>query len=135
MKIQKMKHSTIDIRIRLAETDPYGIAHHSNYFTWFEEGRFDYFEKNTYEVSDMKNNSDVVYCNLSIKCKFLKSVGFKDEIQVKTYMSQPSIYARYLFQQEIINKKTGEKVAECNSTMAGLSRKNWEIITLPEDEN
>ena len=29
-------------RVRYAETDQMGVAHHSNYFVWFEAGRSDY---------------------------------------------------------------------------------------------
>lgn len=31
-----------DIRVRFAETDAQGIAHHSNYVVWFEEARVAY---------------------------------------------------------------------------------------------
>ena len=33
------KSRTYSFRVRYAETDQMGIAHHSNYFVWFEEGR------------------------------------------------------------------------------------------------
>lgn len=29
----------VTFRVRYAETDQMGIAHHSNYFVWFEMGR------------------------------------------------------------------------------------------------
>ena len=32
------KSRTYSFRVRYAETDQMGIAHHSNYFVWFEEG-------------------------------------------------------------------------------------------------
>ncbi len=31
-----------EFRVRYAETDAMGIAHHSNYFVWFEAGRTEY---------------------------------------------------------------------------------------------
>lgn len=33
---------TTELRVRYAETDAMGIAHHSNYFVWFEVGRTEY---------------------------------------------------------------------------------------------
>lgn len=33
---------TYHFRVRYAETDQMGIAHHSKYFVWFEEGRSNY---------------------------------------------------------------------------------------------
>ena len=34
-----------DIRVRFAETDAQGIAHHSNYVVWFEEARVAYLAR------------------------------------------------------------------------------------------
>src|ERR671934_673389 len=35
----------IDVRVRFAETDAQGIAHHSNYLVWFELTRVAYLEE------------------------------------------------------------------------------------------
>lgn len=32
-----------ELRVRYAETDSMGVAHHTNYLVWFEVGRGDYF--------------------------------------------------------------------------------------------
>lgn len=32
-----------ELRVRYAETDSMGVAHHANYLIWFEVGRSDYF--------------------------------------------------------------------------------------------
>ena len=37
-----MENFTMKFRVRYAETDQMGIAHHSNYFVWFEAGRSEY---------------------------------------------------------------------------------------------
>ena len=31
-----------EFRVRYAETDAMGVAHHANYFIWFEAGRTEY---------------------------------------------------------------------------------------------
>ncbi len=36
------KKLSFTFRVRYAETDQMGIAHHANYFVWFEAGRSDY---------------------------------------------------------------------------------------------
>jgi acyl-CoA thioester hydrolase len=34
-----------DVKVRFAETDAQGIAHHANYFVWFEVARVEYLER------------------------------------------------------------------------------------------
>ena len=36
---------TIEIRVRFAETDAQGVAHHANYLVWFEVARVDFLER------------------------------------------------------------------------------------------
>jgi acyl-CoA thioester hydrolase len=36
---------TIDVRVRFAETDAQGIAHHAAYLVWFEVARVDYLAR------------------------------------------------------------------------------------------
>ena len=36
---------TTEIRVRFAETDAQGVAHHANYLVWFEAARVDFLER------------------------------------------------------------------------------------------
>ena len=38
-------HHETGIRVRFAETDAQGVAHHSNYLVWFEAARVDFLER------------------------------------------------------------------------------------------
>ena len=37
--------STIEVRVRYAETDRMGVVHHTCYLVWFEAGRTDYMRE------------------------------------------------------------------------------------------
>jgi acyl-CoA thioester hydrolase len=38
-------HFTVSIRVRFAETDAQGVAHHANYLVWFEVARVQFLEE------------------------------------------------------------------------------------------
>ena len=43
MTMQAKRTVESSLRVRYAETDAMGVAHHANYLVWFEVGRGDYF--------------------------------------------------------------------------------------------
>lgn len=125
-----------EIKVRLPECDPYEIAHNSNYFTWFEMGRFQYAQESGYELTDMAANDDVVYITLHTKCKFIKSCKFNDELIVKTRIRKPPVlYAKYNFEQRIINKNTGEVIAKCYTENAAVNKAQHKVILLKDDSS
>jgi acyl-CoA thioester hydrolase len=42
--MEHYQHAT-EIRVRFAETDAQGVAHHANYLVWFEAARVDFLER------------------------------------------------------------------------------------------
>jgi acyl-CoA thioester hydrolase len=42
--VEGYEHTT-EIRVRFAETDAQGVAHHANYLVWFEAARVDFLER------------------------------------------------------------------------------------------
>ncbi len=125
-----------EIKVRLTECDPYEIAHNSSYFVWFEMGRFQYAEDSGYQLPDMAANDDVVYITLHTKCKYIKSCKFNDELIVQTRIRKPPIlFAKYNFEQKIINKKTGELIAKCWTENAAVSKSRKSVLRLKEDSS
>lgn len=133
---RKMISTRVSLTVRLSECDPYGIAHHSNYFVWFEIGRFDYAKKNGYCIPSAEYCGDVAYMTLSTKCKYIKSVTFNDEIEIRTQMNlrMPILYAQFAFHQEMYNKRTGRLVAKCDTVNAAISKVEGRILLINEDK-
>ncbi len=97
---------TTEIKVRFNECDPYSIAHNSNYYIWFEIGRFDYAEENGYNIRNLMV--------LRTRCKYIRSCKFNDTLIVRTRMKNPlSVFPQCTFEQEIYNKVTGELIAKC----------------------
>ncbi|MBQ8092072.1 MAG: acyl-CoA thioesterase [Clostridia bacterium] len=78
--------------VRLTETDPYGIAHHSCYAVWAEMGL-----RALLDTSSAEKEPEII----SFDCKYLKSAMAGDEIRIIT---RPSGADGYRF--EILRDQT-----------------------------
>ena len=126
---------TTEVKVRLGECDPYGVANHANYFVWFEMGRFDYAKSSGYNLNSMAADEDVIYITLHTKCRYIKSAHFEDELLIRTRISKvPVMYARYCFEQELYDKKTGILLAKCQTENAAVDRKKQTVLKVWDDE-
>ncbi|HUG52820.1 MAG TPA: thioesterase family protein [Vicinamibacteria bacterium] len=75
--------STSTIRVRYAETDQMGIAHHAEYFAWFEVGRTDLLRQcgTTYRELEAEGVRLPV---IEAAARFLKPALYDDVIEVHT---------------------------------------------------
>ena len=72
------KTRTYSFRVRYAETDQMGIAHHSNYFVWFEEGRSNFCRDLGLPYGEWEKN-DVFMPVVEVHCRY-KSPLLYDEL-------------------------------------------------------
>lgn len=102
-----MLFSETRLTVRYAETDRMGIVHHSNYPVWFEAGRTDFIRKmgKSYtEIEDM----GILLPLIELKCNFLGTARYEDEIIVRTSLKDIS-FSRIIFFYEVFKK--GEQSA------------------------
>lgn len=83
-------------RVAYHETDAMGIAHHSNYIKFFEEGRVHWLRENKL-IGIHRPVGPFSFAVVSLDCKFLKTVRFDDplEIWVEGCMDKARIRFRY----------------------------------------
>lgn len=111
----RLGKTSLLITVRFSECDPYHIAHHSNFFNWFEMARLHFMKQNSHVIENFKNNQYTRYITLKTKCKFINSVRYEDEIKINTKMKLLDVPNQHSFSQEMINAKTGEKLAKCEA--------------------
>ena len=97
------------LRVRYAETDAMGIAHHASYVVWFEAGRTDYIRQRGKSYADLEAEGfRLVVAELG--ARFLAPAVFDEEVVVRTRLK--SLRSRTLtFAYEVLRKTTGEKLA------------------------
>lgn len=127
---------TTEVKVRLVECDPYGVANHANYFVWFELGRFDYAKSMGYALTSLAADEEVIYITLRTKCKYIKSAHFEDELLIRTRLSRiPIMYAKYCFEQELYDKRTGNLLAKCQTENAAVDKDKQSILKIWDDES
>lgn len=75
------------IRVRFAETDKMGVAHHSSYVAWLEVGRVEWLRQRGVLYTDMES-SGVSLAVSALSIQYRASALFDDELIVNTQMSE-----------------------------------------------
>lgn len=122
------KH-TISIQMRFNDIDMLGHLNNSMYFAYFDTGKSEYFGA----VCGVKNYHDrlnVVIAN--VNCDFIAPVYYKENIVVKTQITQIHNKSFNLL-QAIVNQDTGEIKAMCRTVMVGFSPDKGTSVPLSEE--
>ena len=111
---------------RHADFDEYGIAHHSKYFCWFEEARYECFE----QFGEAFNNLYTLYkFPLSdAKVKYLRPVADTRELCVKVSIELPIKVAVLKIGYRLVEKTTGILLAK-GYTNHVFTNKRLELLT------
>ena len=82
-------HSRSKVIVRYAETDQMGIAHHSNYAIWYEQGRTDFIKMFGITYSDMEK-AGIMLPLRNLSCHFTLPARYEDELIVRTWCTSIS---------------------------------------------
>ena len=89
-----MLQTKIDIRVRYAETDMMGFAHHGNYAAWFELARVRMMDEFGYPYREMESDGFHLPV-LEMHTRFQRPVTFDDTVTVEaTLREKPSARVR-----------------------------------------
>ena len=90
------------VRVRYAETDQMGVAHHSNHLIWFEAGRVDYCRALGFEYKQMEIEDDSFIVVAEASCRYKRPARFDDILIVRTSVTE-SQRRTIRFAYEILN--------------------------------
>jgi len=74
-------------RVRYKETDQMGIAHHSNYFVWFEIGRTDLCRETGIPYSEIERRGYLLVVT-EIGCRFRTPFRYDEEVLIRTSVGE-----------------------------------------------
>ena len=109
--------------IEFYDLDPMQIVWHGNYINFFELGRHSLLEKIGYGYNEMKD-SGYAFPVVDISVKYLKSLKYKDRIQIKAILMEYENCLRIKY--EIYNSENGETITRGLSTQMAYNIKNNE---------
>ncbi|MCC6826587.1 MAG: acyl-CoA thioesterase [Acidobacteria bacterium] len=91
-------HET-EIRVRYAETDQMGIAHHSNYLIWFEAGRSDLCRARGFSYKEMEESDDALLVVAEAYVRYKLPAFYEDLLTIRVRVSEVrSRSVRFLYQ-------------------------------------
>lgn len=123
-----MRRGTIQIRVRYAESDPMGIAHHSAYAPWFEMGRTELLRDDGVSYADLEQRAGVFLAVVSIEIRFKKPARYDDLVDLETRLVEVS-RVKIIHEYEL--RRGREILATAKTTLACLDR-DGRLQPIPE---
>lgn len=82
-----MLESTTEIRVRYAETDQMGVAHHTSYLVWCEVGRTDLLRRLGASYAELERGGTLLIVS-EARFRFHGSARYDDTIRVRTTLAR-----------------------------------------------
>jgi acyl-CoA thioester hydrolase len=98
-----------ELRVRYAETDQMGVAHHSMYFWYFEAARTELFRETGHSYAELEKQG-IMLPLIEAQCRYIGPAYYDDELVIEcTCDAVPS--PRYRLDYVVWKKSTGEKIS------------------------
>ncbi|MDE2125911.1 MAG: acyl-CoA thioesterase [Armatimonadetes bacterium] len=75
------------LRVRYAETDQMRVAHHANYFIWFEAARSEFCRVNALNYSALEAAGYSMPV-VEARCRYMKPARYDDELVVRVIVAE-----------------------------------------------
>jgi acyl-CoA thioester hydrolase len=120
-----------EVRVRLPETDAFGIVFHGYFFTYFDVARMDYL-RNLHALDFISPTHGVTNVIVHSGADFRSPARFDDVLIVQARIRE---FGRtsFTFDFRVHHKQENRLVAEGNSVHVVLDGKSWTPISVPTD--
>jgi acyl-CoA thioester hydrolase len=116
-----------DVRVRFAETDAQGIAHHGSFVVWLEEARVAYLDAFAGGYKHIREQG-IEALTTAVHLEYHRSTGFHDVLRIWTRCTGiRGARFRYEYRVEL----DGELVAEAYTTHATVDRTTHRPTRVP----
>ena len=122
-------HET-EVRVRYAETDQMGIAHHSNYLIWFEAGRSDLCRARGFSYKEMEEKEDALMVVAESYVRYKSPAFYEDVLSIRTTISE--IRSRSIRFSYEIHRRTDDALIAEGETLHLVTDKQQKVRTIPE---
>ena len=122
--------STIDFRVRYAETDQMGVVYHANYLVWCELGRTEFIRAAGVTYAELEKQG-ILLAVSDASIRFHAGARYDDMIRVTTTL--PEVRSRMVtFDYDVTNRESGERLVTARTTLVCMGRSN-RPTALPPD--
>lgn len=121
---------TFTVRVRFAETDKMGVAHHSNYVVWLEAARVEWLRQRGMSYRDWEETGVSLVVN-SLNINYRSPVYFDDELNINVKLTEAR-KRRFLFSY-FIKKAAEELLIASATTLHTPTNSKGKAISLPDN--
>jgi acyl-CoA thioester hydrolase len=122
-------HET-EIRVRYAETDQMGIAHHSNYLIWFEAARSDLCRSRGFSYKEMETDGDSLMVVAETYCRFKSPAFYEDLLTIRVKVAEArSRSLRFVYE---VHRRTDDTLIAEGETLHVVTDRNRKVRSLPD---
>jgi acyl-CoA thioester hydrolase len=122
--------STIEFRVRYAETDQMGVVYHANYLVWCEIGRTDLIRQLGKSYAELEREG-VALAVMDASVRYHSAARYDDLIRVRTVLTD--VRSRTVtFDYRIEDATTGVRLASASTTLVSLNGEG-KLVALPDD--
>jgi acyl-CoA thioester hydrolase len=117
-----------DVRVRFAETDAQGIAHHAAFVVWLEEARIAYLDAFAGGYASIREQG-IEALTTGVSLEYRRAAAFPDVLRIWTRCTGLR-GARFRYEYRV--ERDGELVAEGYTTHATVDRETYRPTRVPE---
>ena len=120
--------SSSEVRVRFAETDAQGIAHHAAYLVWFEVARIEYLERHAGGYPALRERG-IEATTADVRVRYLAPARFDDRLRIHTRCVDVR-GARFRFEYAV--ERDGDVVADGETRHACVDARTLRPTRVPE---
>tara|TARA_B100001989_G_scaffold228494_1_gene185300 strand:- start:2225 stop:2620 length:396 start_codon:yes stop_codon:yes gene_type:complete len=124
-----MNYTTVEVRVRYAETDQMSFVHHSNYLKYFELARLEWLNFLGISYSQLEE-SGVLMPVVRASAEYIKPLFFDESFKITVSLIDPP-KATLKFQYVVVNSKN-ITVCKGETVLAFLSKKTMRPTRCPK---
>jgi len=121
--------SATELRVRYAETDQMGIAHHANYIIWCEQARTDYMRDRGVSYRDLEEGG-LLLSVVDVRIRYRAMARYDDLLRVSCWVREIAT-RRAIFGYAVERVADGRLLATAQTSLMALGS-NHERTTIPE---
>ncbi|HET7552237.1 MAG TPA: thioesterase family protein [Gemmatimonadaceae bacterium] len=126
-----MPHTTsLELRVRYAETDKMGVVYHSHYLVWCELGRTDHIREGGMSYREMEE-AGIMLAVAEASIRYRAPARYDDLVRVETTLTDVSSRA-VTFDYVISSSETGERLATARTLLVALDSSH-RVVKLPPE--
>jgi acyl-CoA thioester hydrolase len=98
-----------------------GVAHHANYFVWFELGRTELMRRRGCAYKDLEDRQGIMFPVINAGARYLAPARYDEELEVRTRLASIE-RVRVRFEYDLVRRADGKALARGFSEHAVVGR-------------